>query len=137
MKFHCRSHRFMKPFSSLTPRQRTNRPSSSSNWRTQIKQTQLVSQVSSILLQRHNWPPLLQTLNLSSKLTPSLFLQILRKTQHQPHLSLSFFKWVQTHLGFKPDLLSHCHIIRISLGSDVSPSLDPLLHFLISRILHH
>ncbi|KAA3489054.1 pentatricopeptide repeat-containing protein [Gossypium australe] len=131
MKFHCRSHRFMKPFSSLTPRQRTNHPSSSSNWRTQIKQTQLVSQVSSILLQRHNWPPLLQTLNLSSKLTPSLFLQILRKTQHQPHLSLSFFNWVQTHLGFEPDLLSHCHIIRISLGSDVSPSLDPLLHSLI------
>ncbi|KAK8683934.1 hypothetical protein V6N13_039977 [Hibiscus sabdariffa] len=127
MNFRCYSPRFCKPFSCLTP---TPNPSSN-NWRTQIKQHLLVSQVSSILLQRHNWAPLLQTLNLSSTLTPALFLQILRKTQHHPQISLSFFHWVKTHLGFQPDLNSHCHIIRISLGSDSSSSLDPILDSLI------
>ncbi|KAE8700476.1 Tumor suppressor candidate, putative isoform 1 [Hibiscus syriacus] len=128
MNFRCYSHRFIKPFSNLTPA--TNHPSSS-NWRTQIKQAQLVSQVSSILLQRRNWAPLLQTLNLSSELTPALFLQILCKTQHHPQISLAFFNWVKTHLGFKPDLSSQCRIIRISLGSEFSPPVDQILDPLI------
>ncbi|XP_022777402.1 pentatricopeptide repeat-containing protein At4g21170 [Durio zibethinus] len=118
----------MQPFSTLTPKTRKTR--SSSNWRNQIEQSKLVSQVSSILLQRHNWAPLLQTLNLSSKLTRTLILQILRKTQHHPQISLTFYKWVKTHLGFKPDLKSQCHIIQIAVGSDLSRPVEPILNSL-------
>ncbi|KAK6283609.1 hypothetical protein POUND7_002561 [Theobroma cacao] len=124
---HC-SHRFIKPFSTLTTTRTTY---SSSDWRAQIKQRQLVSQVSSILLQRHNWASLLRTLNLRSKLTPVLFLQILHKTQHHPQISLTFFNWVKTHLGFKPDLKSQCHIIQIAIGSDLCRCVEPAVNSLI------
>ncbi|XVE51155.1 hypothetical protein DITRI_Ditri02bG0016300 [Diplodiscus trichospermus] len=126
MHFHF-SHRFIKSFSTLT----TTTTHSSSDWRAQIKQRQLVSQVSSVLLQRRNWGPVLKTLNLSLKLTPTLFLQILHKTQHNPRISLAFFNWIKTHLGFKPDLKSQCHIIRIAVGSDLSRPLEPILCSLI------
>ncbi|XVF87682.1 hypothetical protein PTKIN_Ptkin18bG0140300 [Pterospermum kingtungense] len=133
MHFHS-SHRFIRPFSTLSTtaaRRTPHSSSSSSKWRTQIRQSQLVSQVSSILLQRHNWSQFLRTLNLSFKLTPTLFLQILNKTQHHPQISLSFFNWVKTHLGFKPDLKSQCLVIRISLGSDLSLPVEPILNSII------
>ncbi|GAV90777.1 PPR domain-containing protein/PPR_2 domain-containing protein, partial [Cephalotus follicularis] len=103
---------------------------SSLDWRAQIKQNHLVSQISSILLQRNNWSPLNKNLNLS-KLTPPLFLQILLKTQKNPQISLSFFNWAKTNLRFEPDLKSQCHIIQLALGSvspnNVKPILDSLM----------
>ncbi|XP_059439143.1 pentatricopeptide repeat-containing protein At4g21170-like [Corylus avellana] len=119
-----KAHHLLKPFStSTTP--------TSLTWRNQIKQNQLASQISSILLQRHNWVLLLQNLKLSSKLTPSLFLQILHKTHTNPQISLNFFNWAKTNLGFQPDLQSHCKIIQLSLGSGLVQPVKPLLDSLI------
>jgi pentatricopeptide repeat protein len=119
-----KAHHLLKPFStSTTP--------TSLTWRNQIKQNQLASQISSILLQRHNWILLLQNLKLSSKLTPSLFLQILHKTHTNPQISLNFFNWAKANLGFQPDLQSHCKIIQLSLGSGLVQPVKPLLDSLI------
>ncbi|GAY34182.1 hypothetical protein CUMW_010090 [Citrus unshiu] len=118
---------FIKVFSTST----TKAKKTSINWRTQIKRTQLVHQISSTLLQRHNWPSLLQNLHLSSKLTPSLFLQILHKTKHNPQVSLNFFYWIKTSLHFEPDLISQCHIIRLLLGSGQTERINPILDSLI------
>ncbi|KAL9456281.1 hypothetical protein AB3S75_005496 [Citrus x aurantiifolia] len=122
-----RIYQFIKVFSTST----TKAKKTSINWRTQIKQTQLVHQISSTLLQRHNWPSLLQNLHLSSKLTPSLFLQILHKTKHNPQVSLNFFYWIKTSLHFEPDLISRCHIIRLLLGSGQTERIKPILDSLI------
>ncbi|OWM83495.1 hypothetical protein CDL15_Pgr012976 [Punica granatum] len=106
---------------------------SSSNalsWRSQIKQSQLVSQISSLLLQRHNWAPLLETLGLTPQLlTPSVFHQILKNTQNDPQLSLNFLNWARTRLGFEPDLRSHCRVAVVLLkGSQpAKPILDSLV----------
>ena len=114
------------PFSSLATTAKT-----SSNWRTQIKQTHLVTQLSSILLQRTNWAPLLLSLNLSTKLTPYLFLQILHKTQSNPQISLNFFNWAKNNLGFQPDLRVECKLaqtlIRFGLSQPAQPILDSLI----------
>lgn len=113
-------------FSSLTPTTKA-----SSNWRTQIKQTHLVSQISSILLQRTNWPHLLLSLNLSTKLTPYLFLQILHKTHSNPQVSLNFFNWSKNNLGFQPDLRVECKLaqtlIRFGLSQPARPILDSVI----------
>ncbi|XP_050207869.1 pentatricopeptide repeat-containing protein At4g21170 [Mercurialis annua] len=97
------------------------------NWRNQIKQNQLVSQISSLLLQRKNWIPLVQNLNLSSKLTPLLLLQILHKTQTHPQTSLSFFNWAVTNLKLNPDLKLQCYVINLALGSDLSQPAKTIL----------
>ncbi|KAJ7967646.1 putative Pentatricopeptide repeat-containing protein [Quillaja saponaria] len=117
-----KSCQIIKPFSTST---------TSHNWRTQIKQNQLALQISSILLQRHNWVPLLQRLNLSSKLTPSIFLQILQKTQNHPQTSLNFFNWAKVNLKFQPDPKSHCLIIQAAIGSGIYLPVKPLLDSLI------
>ncbi|KAF9683423.1 hypothetical protein SADUNF_Sadunf04G0012100 [Salix dunnii] len=106
-------------------------PTTSMKWRTQIRQNLLVFQVSSILLQRHNWVSLLQKLNLSSKLTPSIFNQILHKTQTNPQISLLFFNWVQTNLKLKPDLRSQCHIINICVNSGLTLPVRPIMDSLV------
>ncbi|KAJ9169051.1 hypothetical protein P3X46_020519 [Hevea brasiliensis] len=106
-------------------------------WRTQIKQNQLVSQISSILIQRHNWVSLLLNLNLSSKLTPPLFLQILHKTQSHPQISLSFFNWAISYLKFKPDLISQCHVIQVSLGAGLAQSAKTILDSLVQTRSAH
>ncbi|XP_065880172.1 pentatricopeptide repeat-containing protein At4g21170 [Euphorbia lathyris] len=108
-----------------------NKAYSTATWRIQIKQNQLVSQISSILLQRHNWIPLLQNLNLSSKLTSSLFLQILHKTQSHPQISLNFFNWAISNLKFNPDLKSQCYLINVSLGSDLTQPAKTILDSLV------
>ncbi|KAF5729017.1 hypothetical protein HS088_TW21G01174 [Tripterygium wilfordii] len=105
--------------------------SSSVQWRNHVKENQLISQITSILLQRHNWIPLLQNLNLSSKLTPSLLLKIVTKTQKSPHICLRFFSWARTNLGFKPDLKFQCTVIRIAAGSGLIQSVRPTLDSLI------
>ncbi|CAO2842597.1 unnamed protein product [Amaranthus hypochondriacus] len=109
---HC--HHFIKNFTS-------NSSSSSTisvSWRVQAQENQLISQISNILLQRHNWAPLLKTLNFSHKLTPSIFLQILHKTQESPKISLNFFNWAKTNLvGFQADLKINCKIFQILIGS--------------------
>lgn len=96
-----------------------------------MEKTLLVSQISSILLQRHNWVSLLQNLNLSSKLNPPLFLQILNKTRHNPQVSLGFFNWAVTNLGFNPDLQSHCRIFQIAGVSGVSRFFKPVFESLV------
>ncbi|KAL6207090.1 hypothetical protein ACLB2K_024335 [Fragaria x ananassa] len=108
--------------------------STSHTWRTHIKQAHLASQISSILLQRRNWVPLLQNLNLP-KLHPPLFLQILHKTKQNPQLSLDFFNWAKSHLRFEPDLKSHCQIIQLSLGSGLIRPAKPIMDTLIQT--HH
>ncbi|KAM1685698.1 hypothetical protein COP1_037009 [Malus domestica] len=109
--------------------------SSSLSWRTTIKQSQLASQISSVLLQRRNWVPLLRSLSLFPKLTPPLFLQILRKTQNNPQVSLEFFNWAKANLRFEPDLKSNCRIVQLSLGSGLLRAAKPILDSLIQT--HH
>ncbi|XP_059661828.1 pentatricopeptide repeat-containing protein At4g21170 [Cornus florida] len=101
------------------------------DWRSHYKQTQLVSQISSTLLQRHNWTPLLRNLNISSKLTPSLFLQILHETQTNPQTSLAFFNWVKSNLGFQPDLETLCKLTQILIVSGLTQDAKPILDSLI------
>ncbi|KAK6917341.1 Pentatricopeptide repeat [Dillenia turbinata] len=102
-------------------------------WRNKVRQTQLISQISTILLQRYNWGTVLSH-NLSFsllKLTPPLFLQILHKTQQNPNLSLSFFNWAQKNLGFVPDLKCHSKIIQILINSNISEPAKPLFENLV------
>lgn len=120
---HKAHHQISKAFSTA--------PTASISWRTQIKQNQLASQISSILLQRDDWVQLLQSLNLSPKLTHSLFLQILNRTQRNPQICFGFFNWAKSNLGFEADLKSHCHIIQILLRSGLSGSVKPLLDYLV------
>uniref|UniRef100_A0A5B7C2D7 Pentatricopeptide repeat-containing protein n=1 Tax=Davidia involucrata TaxID=16924 RepID=A0A5B7C2D7_DAVIN len=101
------------------------------NWRTQYEQTQLVSQISSILLQRRNWAPLLRNLNLSPELTLSLFLQVLRKTQNDPQISLTFFNWAKTNLGFRPDLKTLCKLTQILIEPGHLRQARPILDSLV------
>ncbi|KAI3754087.1 hypothetical protein L2E82_26214 [Cichorium intybus] len=110
-----------------------NTTNTTQNWRSQIKHTHLISQISSVLLQRHNWPSLLQTLNLKSNLTPSLFLQILNTTETQPQISLDFFKWAIKNAAFQPDLTVQCRMARLLIGSGfVNPS-KPILNSLLEN----
>ncbi|XP_073030310.1 pentatricopeptide repeat-containing protein At4g21170 [Primulina eburnea] len=103
------------------------------NWRIQIKQTQLVSQASDILLQRHAkfWTPLLKTLNLSSHFTPYLFHQMFRRIETRPQLCLQFFKWVCKNIDFTPDLKTQCRLTRILFDSGLSKLGKPILDSLI------
>ncbi|XP_016500972.1 pentatricopeptide repeat-containing protein At4g21170-like [Nicotiana tabacum] len=107
----------------------------SQDWRNQFKQTQLVSLISSILLQRQTnlWPSLLKNLKLSSsQLTPSLFLQILHKTQKtNPQVSLHFFHYAKNNLGFQPDAKILCTLVYVLLGSGLSKPAKPILDSLI------
>ncbi|XP_015064079.1 pentatricopeptide repeat-containing protein At4g21170 [Solanum pennellii] len=106
----------------------------SQDWRTQFKQTQLVSQISSILLQRqtNQWHLLLKNLKLcSSQFTPSLFLQILHNTQTNPQVSLRFFHYAKNNLGFQPDAKVLCTLAYILLGSGLSKPAKPILDTLI------
>ncbi|KAK6123989.1 hypothetical protein DH2020_042272 [Rehmannia glutinosa] len=105
------------------------------NWRIRIKQRELVSQASTILLQRHSklWAPLLKPLKLSSNFTPSLFHQILNGIQTHPKICYSFYKWAQKALDFKPDLRAQCRLIRILLprkGADFQ-NISPVLNSVI------
>ncbi|GFZ03197.1 hypothetical protein Acr_15g0018050 [Actinidia rufa] len=120
-----KTHLFIKQ--SLTSSPQTT----SLSWRNQLKQSQLVSQISSTLLQRHNWAPLLLNLNLSSKLTPSLLLNILRRTKTNPSISLTFFNWAKTDLGFEPDLKTLCKLTQILIGSGLARKAEPILDSLI------
>ncbi|KAK6149789.1 hypothetical protein DH2020_017314 [Rehmannia glutinosa] len=103
------------------------------NWRIRIKQRELVSQASTILLQRHSklWAPLLKPLKLFSNFTPSLFHQILNGIQTHPKICYSFYKWAQKALDFKPDLRAQCRLIRILFGSGQSELGRPILNSII------
>ncbi|KAI6704481.1 hypothetical protein NL676_007443 [Syzygium grande] len=92
-------------------------------WRAHIKRHQLASQISALLLQRRNWVPLLETLDLSSHLDPPLFHRVLRRIETNPQISLGFFNWVKARFGFEADLRSHCHMVRVLVGSgDLQPA---------------
>ncbi|KAG5622852.1 hypothetical protein H5410_008070 [Solanum commersonii] len=109
----------------------TQKPQS---WRIQFKQTQLVSQISSILLQRqtNQWPSLLKNLKLcSSQFTPSLFLQILHNTRTNPQVSLRFFDYAKDNFEFQPDAKVLCTLVYILLGSGLSKPAKPILDSLI------
>ncbi|GER27226.1 pentatricopeptide repeat-containing protein [Striga asiatica] len=103
------------------------------NWRVQIKKTQLVSQASAILLQRHSrlWGPLLKPLKLSTNFTPSLFHEILNNIQTHPKICFSFFEWAQKSLGFRPDPGARCRIVRILFGSGLSELGTPILNSVV------
>ncbi|KAL5978398.1 hypothetical protein ACLOJK_029515 [Asimina triloba] len=89
-------------------------------WRTQLHHSQLVTQISSLLLHHQHWITILRNRNLASKLTPPIFFQILHHTRSHPQVSLDFFNWCKkTNLSFKPDLKSHLQIIRVLLQSDL------------------
>ncbi|KAL8461363.1 hypothetical protein ACS0TY_032733 [Phlomoides rotata] len=114
----------------------TNSRSPTHNWRIRIKQSQLLSQASSILLQRHSklWTPLLRHLKLSSNFSPSLFHQILNRIQTHPKICLNFFNWAHKNLGFEPDIRAQCEVIRILFGSELSKLGLPILN---SIVQHH
>ncbi|GAB2298831.1 hypothetical protein Dimus_032908 [Dionaea muscipula] len=107
------------------------RAASSHTWRSKLERHLLVSQISSILLQRHNWASILPTLDLSSQLNIPLFLQILRKIQINPQISLNFFNWVKTILRFQPDLKAHCRIILLLIQSKTTRPVKPIMESLI------
>ncbi|XP_042028258.1 pentatricopeptide repeat-containing protein At4g21170-like [Salvia splendens] len=106
---------------------------SSSKWRTQINQTQLVSQASTILLQRHPklWPSLLKPLQISPSFTPSLFHQILNRIRTQPKLCFDFFNWARKNLSFKPDIGARSELTRILFGSELSELGKPILNSIV------
>ncbi|KAM0007729.1 putative tetratricopeptide-like helical domain superfamily [Helianthus debilis subsp. tardiflorus] len=110
-----------------------NTTKTSQNWRNQINHTHLLSQISSILQQRHNWPSILQTLNLKSKLTPSLFLQILNATQIPPQITLHFFKWAIKNTSFQPDILVQCRMTHLLIGSGLVNPSKPILDSLLQN----
>ncbi|XP_055805630.1 pentatricopeptide repeat-containing protein At4g21170 [Solanum dulcamara] len=104
------------------------------DWRTQFKQTQLISQISSILLQRqtNQWPSLLKNIKLSSsQFTPSLFLQILHNTQTNSQVCVRFFNYAKNNLGFQPDVKVLCTLVYVLLGSGLSKPAKPILDTLI------
>ncbi|CAA0826535.1 Tetratricopeptide repeat (TPR)-like superfamily protein [Striga hermonthica] len=103
------------------------------NWRVQIKKTQLVSQASAVLLQRHSrlWGPLLKPLKLSINFTPSLFHEILNNIQTHPKICFSFFEWAQKSLGFRPDPGARCRMVRILFGSGLSELGTPILNSVV------
>ncbi|KAI3456421.1 hypothetical protein Pfo_013084 [Paulownia fortunei] len=121
--------RDQQPQDLTEPKFSTSRRNTTPNWRIQIKQSQLVSQASTILLQRQSkfWAPLLKPLKLSSNFTPSLFDQILNRIQTQPKICFSFFNWAQKNLDFKPDLRAQCQLIRILFGSELAKLGRPIL----------
>ncbi|XP_058072652.1 pentatricopeptide repeat-containing protein At4g21170 [Magnolia sinica] len=88
-------------------------------WRTELQQSHLISQVSSLLLHHKHWITILRNRNLISKLTLPIFLKILHNTQNNPQISLHFFNWSKTNLPFKPDLKSHLKIIQILVQSNL------------------
>ncbi|KAK6123997.1 hypothetical protein DH2020_042259 [Rehmannia glutinosa] len=102
------------------------------NWRIRIKQRELVSQASTILLQRHSklWASLLKPLKLSSNFTP-LFHQILNGIQTHPKICYGFYKWAQRTLDFTPDLRAQCRLIRILFGSGQSELGRPILNSIV------
>ncbi|KAH6773798.1 hypothetical protein C2S52_003290 [Perilla frutescens var. hirtella] len=105
------------------------------DWRTQIKQTQLVSQASTVLLQRHPkfWASLLKPLKFSSNFTPSLFHQILNRIRTQPKICFDFFNWARKNLDFKPDLGAQCELTRILFGSELFKLGKPILSSIIQE----
>ncbi|XP_038976967.1 pentatricopeptide repeat-containing protein At4g21170-like, partial [Phoenix dactylifera] len=99
-----------------------------SNGATNSRQRALASQISSLLLQRKDWIPLLRPKSsLLSPLAPDLFLHILTRIQSQPEISLRFFNWAKSNLGFHPDLRSLSKMVQILVDSDL---LDPAKHLL-------
>lgn len=113
--------------------QNQNPKLSSPNWRSEVQQNQLVSQISAVLLQRQPkyWAPLLKGTLKFSNLTPSLFTKILRKTRAFPQISLNFFNWAKSNLGFRPDLKSQCRLASVLYGSGLSALAKPILGSLI------
>lgn len=113
--------------------QNQNPKPSSPNWRSEVQQNQLVSQISAVLLQRQSkyWAPLLKATLKIPILTPTLFTQILRKTRTSPQISLNFFNWAKSNLGFRPDLETQCRLVSILYGSGLSSLAKPILGSLI------
>ncbi|KAL9236906.1 hypothetical protein vseg_011520 [Gypsophila vaccaria] len=132
LKNTLRTYKFTRKISTksqIPPKSTTN---SSTLWRNQAKQDQFISQISQILLQRHNWSSLLKTLNLSTSLTPPIFLQILHKIQSNPLISLHFFNWVGSNFAqFRFGIEIQCKIIQIASGAGLTRPVKPVLDALI------
>ncbi|XP_019058129.1 PREDICTED: pentatricopeptide repeat-containing protein At4g21170 [Tarenaya hassleriana] len=107
---------------------------SGSDWKTQARLIGLASEISSILLQRRDWTILVRNLKPrlpKARLTPQLFLEVLRKTRASPKTTIDFFDWAKTHLRFEPDLRSHCRVIEIAAGLGLSERAETMLRSLV------
>ncbi|CAI9115074.1 OLC1v1015908C1 [Oldenlandia corymbosa var. corymbosa] len=88
------------------------------NWRIQRRETQLISQVSAIILQRQTkyWASLLKTTLQFSSLSPFQFLQNLYNTKASPRISPELYNWARKNLHFEPDLKSQCKLTHLLYG---------------------
>ncbi|KAG9454147.1 hypothetical protein H6P81_007051 [Aristolochia fimbriata] len=84
-------------------------------WRSRVQKIFLVTQISSLILQRKNWPLLIPK---TLALTPDIFLQILAKIQCYPEISLKFFNFATNSLPFQPDLRCQSKLIQILIQSN-------------------
>ncbi|KAG9156446.1 hypothetical protein Leryth_024210 [Lithospermum erythrorhizon] len=129
-----KSHKFFIKTFSTSPIITNN-----NKWRNQVNQTQLITQVSNIILQRHtnNWQQLFKTLNLSTSkssksiLTPHFYYQIFNKIQQNPKISLIFFNFAIKNLDFIPDLRTQCKLIYILFRSGLLNEGKLILYSLI------
>ncbi|CAI9087760.1 OLC1v1021052C1 [Oldenlandia corymbosa var. corymbosa] len=109
------------------------------NWRIQRRETQLISQVSAIILQRQTkyWASLLKTTLKFSSLTPFQFLQILNNTKASPKISLEFYNWARKNLHFEPDLKTQCKLTHLLYGSGLSNLAKPILSSIVQAYPSH
>ncbi|XP_072955781.1 pentatricopeptide repeat-containing protein At4g21170 [Typha angustifolia] len=104
-------------------------------WRQSLKQRSLASQISSLILQRKDWIPLLRSnSSLLSTPTSSLLFRILSRTQSHPETSLQFFHWITTDFRFQPDLRSLSKVIQILVDADRVDLLDSARRLLLPVI---
>ncbi|KAJ0983265.1 hypothetical protein J5N97_011520 [Dioscorea zingiberensis] len=106
--------------------------SSSMKWRNNLKDKQITTLISSIILQRKQWiPTLLSNSSLISGLTPHHLHEILLKTQSHPLPSLQFLQWAQSTLRLQPLLRSHTKLAHVLLLFNLSTPAKHLLEPLV------
>ncbi|CAL9763964.1 unnamed protein product [Musa acuminata subsp. burmannicoides] len=112
----------------------------SAKWRADLKKRSLADQVSSLLLHRNDWIPLLLSKPslLPKPAPPDDFVRrILSNTRSHPQISLQFFAWAQSNLGFRPGLRSLSAMVLTLVESclldDARRLLDPVLASLPSQ----
>ncbi|KAG6530670.1 pentatricopeptide repeat-containing protein At4g21170-like [Zingiber officinale] len=80
----------------------------SHRWRADLKNRSLAAQITSLLLHRKDWIRRLRSksLFLPGRSCDDLVRRVLSMTRSHPDLSLEFFNWAQSDLGYRPDLHS-------------------------------
>ncbi|WOL15129.1 hypothetical protein Cni_G23910 [Canna indica] len=119
-----RLHRVFAGFSTLP---------TSIKWRADLKNRSLAAQASSLLLHRKDW---VHRLRSKPSLLPNpapddLVRRILSMTRSRPEISLQFFSWAQSNLGFRPSLKANSAIVRTlvdaGLLDEARQLIDPVL----------